>query len=211
MTQTDSTPSAKRWHGSRMWAFLVAQVSLFLAVNAMHVDLWPLAEGDAPWAIAVAPIIVLVLNGLLPSGAKATVLFWRLHNPLPGCRAFSHHGPGDLRVDMQAIAAAWGPLPTDPVDQNRLWYRIYKSVESRQSVLDAHSSYLLARDIAVAALLALIVFAPVTLAVSGWNLGSVIYASFMALQYMLIMVAGRNYGNRFVCNVLAEAGALPAK
>jgi len=32
-------------------------------------------------------------------------------------------------------------LPTDPVEQNRTWYRMYKSIENDLAVRQAHRDY----------------------------------------------------------------------
>lgn len=197
--------SAKQGHAAKMWAFLTVQLGLFLSLNAVLQDWRGVFDSEARWVLAVAPIAVLVLNGIVPSGVKASLVFWRLKHPLPACRAFSHHIRTDPRIDTDSLQRIYGSFPKGPEDQNRLWYRMYKSVESAASVHDAQSSYLLARDLTVASLAAAVLFAPTTLVLAGWRISSAIYIAFLGLQYILLMLAARNYATRFVCNALAEA------
>ena len=39
-----------------------------------------------------------------------------------------------------------GALPVDPVDQNRAWYRLYKTMENDPPVRQVHKDFLLLRD-----------------------------------------------------------------
>src|SRR5581483_4375619 len=55
----------------------------------------------------------------------------REHRPVMAHRAFNEHAVRDARVVLVVLEKIHGgPLPTDPVEQNRTWYRMYKSVEN---------------------------------------------------------------------------------
>ena len=107
----------------------------------------------------VGLVLTGVLNAQLSSTAKARILFLRWRDPLPGSEAFSKHGPSDARVDMAALEASLGPLPTAAREQNALWYKLYTSVSSNPAVTQVHRAFLFARDYAGLAGLAVVVLA----------------------------------------------------
>jgi len=151
--------------------------------------------------------LIGVLNAQLSPTAKAKIVYWRWSDPLPGSKAFTHFAKSDPRVDYKALEQLHGPLPTDPVDQNALWYRLYKSVDRDAAVQDSHGEYLFSRDYASFALLMLIVFAPIvafqidSARIAGWYVGG------LALQCILTIRAARMHGRRLVTTVLAVAAA----
>lgn len=184
---------------------MVSQVALFVVFQAVHLISISNLVTQSRWLSGLAPIVVLVLNGFVPSRAKASIVYWRIRDPLPGARAFTVHGPRDERVDMEVLESRYGPLPTKSTEQNRLWYRLYKLVEAERSVVDAHANFLLARDLTVTAVLLAIILSPASFLMHGWSKLTIGYSLYLIGQYFLLMAAARNYGNRFVCNVMAEA------
>lgn len=152
--------------------------------------------------IVALPVAVLLVNGAIPHSIKATMVYWKVKNNLPGCQAFTKHGPADQRIDMVALRKNVGRVPTEPAEQNALWYKLFKHVESDLSVAEAHKTYLLYRDMAALsfflAFTVPLVFVwtamPATAAVTLLALGS---------QYVIAAIAARNSGVRLVCNVLA--------
>jgi hypothetical protein len=105
-------------------------------------------------------IITGILNAQLGSEAKARIVFWRWHDPLPGCQAFSHHASTDPRVDVATIGRLHGPLPSDPKQQNALWYRLYQTVRDDPAVTQVHRHFLFTRDYACLAFTFLIILGP---------------------------------------------------
>lgn len=154
-------------------------------------------------AAALAPVVVLLLTSLLPSEAKAVLVFWRARNTLPGHRAFSLYAARDARIDLQALRKNIGEFPDAPRDQNTLWYRLYKKVETEAMVTLAHRHYLLFRDLAALSLL-LTVIAPVVVFALGAATAAIWFTiCLFAIQYLATAVAARNHGVRLVTNVLA--------
>ena len=153
----------------------------------------------------IAPIATFIIDGLLSADAKARVTYWRYSHPLPGSRAFSDHLDKEVRADPDRLVRQWGALPDDPAAQNRLWFRIYKSVDAEIRVREAHRAWLYSRDLNAYAVLFLTIFGTSTLisdarwAVAAW------YLVALALQYLAVMTAARTYGVRFVRTVLAIA------
>jgi hypothetical protein len=161
----------------------------------------------APGSISLGLIALtrLVLLGLIPPQMRDRLIHWRWSNPLPGARAFTKIGPSDSRVDMSKLEKKYGPLPTDPAQQDRLFYSIYKKHANDVGVLDAHKSYLAARDIGTINLLLMILLLPVAawFAQDGKTLA--VYSVFLVLAYVLMCLAAKAYGMRLVQNSLAVA------
>src|SRR2546429_9347485 len=104
---------------------------------------------------------------------------------------------------MKALAKNIGALPTEPGEQNKKWYKLYRLVDSGAAVTEAHKLYLMYRDMAAMSLL-LIRLVPAAL----WNAGAPpasrwIAGGLFVLQYVLCAISARHSGARFVCNVLA--------
>ena len=49
------------------------------------------------------PVIVLLLSSLIPSSAKAVLVFWRLRHALPGHRAFTDKTLSDPRIERESL------------------------------------------------------------------------------------------------------------
>lgn len=163
----------------------------------------------APGSISLGLIalVPLVLFGIISPKWRDRCIHWGWNNPLPGARAFTQIGPADARVDMKKLGRTYGTLPTDPGKQSRLFYSIYKSYANDVGVLDAHKSYLAARDIATINLLFFVILPPL----AWWatkDIGRVlIYAGALLAAYVIMCVAAKIYGTRLVQNSLAVASA----
>ena len=153
----------------------------------------------------VAPIAVFLLNGWLSADMKARIVYLRWRDPLPGSRAFSIHLPRESRADPGRLAHRWGPFPTSAIDQNRLWYRIFKSVDTELEIHEAHRDSLLSRDLAGFGFLFLLLFGPGTaFGAAEWTTKGVYLAALVA-QCAGAIVAARSYGIRLVRTTLAIA------
>ncbi len=133
--------------------------TIFLSVNAVALigvlkvqdilaqgwtSLW--ADMEQVVGEAALPFLVHIINGLVSADNKVRLVFWRWRHPLPGTRAFSEILHSDPRLEPRMVTARLGPLPVDPVEQNRLWYQFYKTVQEVPKVADVHRLFLLARD-----------------------------------------------------------------
>jgi hypothetical protein len=156
--------------------------------------------------IVIAPLVIFILNGIISSNQKASLIFFRLKDILPGCRAFSEHAPSDYRIDITKLSEKYGELPSSGKEQNVLWYKIYKTHSNNPAILKSHKDFLLARDLTSLSFLFLIVlglpslfFATITF---KW-----VYFLILLVQYFILLILARNHGYRFVVNVLAEESA----
>lgn len=153
------------------------------------------------------PVLVLLVVNVLPHDIKSMLVYWRPRGILPGCEAFTKYGPGDNRIDMTALKKNVGALPTDPIEQNAKWYRLYKLVSNEPEVAEAQKLFLMYRDMAVLSLLLILPF-PVTLYFVGSSVGAQwLAAAIISVQYLLTAISARWSGIRFVCNVLAVHSA----
>jgi hypothetical protein len=202
-----SLKEQNRW---QLW-IIVAVNSLFLygvvQANAIKADGLRAAFTDAQnlVPVAFALVIATVLNGLLDADMKARLVFLRWHHALPGHRAFSKYAVSDARIDLAALERLHGcPLPVDPVEQNRVWYRIYKTVENDQAIRQVHRDFLLLRD--YTGLCA--VFIAFYGAAGLYAIPSVkvcqVYLLVLVAQYVVVGRAASNYGIRMVTTVLAR-------
>jgi hypothetical protein len=152
----------------------------------------------------VLPVAVLLLSGLLSHGIKASLVYWKVTEALPAHEAFSKHCRRDARIDLRALEKTIGNFPSIPAEQNRLWFRLYKAIETQPAIVEAQKMYLLYRDMAAISFLLLIVV-PIVLYLNGAAAFFAVrtVAGIFALQYLIAAVAARHSGIRFVTNVLA--------
>jgi hypothetical protein len=175
--------------------------------NAIELDgirsIFTDASKLVPFGIAV--VVATVLNGLLSAETKARLVFLRWRHALPGHRASTRYLNSDPRIDPAALAkVVGGGLPTDPVEQNRVWYRLYKTVEDNPAVSQVHRDFLLTRDYTGLAFLFLLIYG----GVGYYSIPSLkiatIYAGILVIQLVVVQQAALHYGARFVTNVLAR-------
>ena len=153
--------------------------------------------------IAAIPLLSIILRGILSENQKNVLVFWRLKNPLPGCRAFSCLIGKDARITRTNLEHNLGVLPTEPSEQNTLWFDVYKKHQNKTIVLNSHGVYLLTRDMTSISSILFVLFTIGVIFSSISISTTTIYACALAMQYLFISIAARNYGNRFVLNVLS--------
>jgi hypothetical protein len=127
---------------------------------------------------------------------------------LPGHRAFTEYAVSDPRVDPEVLRQnLGGALPVDPVEQNRIWYRLHKTVEKEPAVDQVHRDFLLLRDYTGLSVLFIIFNGLVGLyAISSLKVLA-IYLLVLLAQYGLVRQAASHYGVRMVTTVLAQVAA----
>lgn len=155
--------------------------------------------------VGIASIFSLLASELVPVKMKLWLVHWRIKNPTPGSRAFSEIMHDDYRINCEAIESKFGPLPTEPAEQNQKFYGIYKPLDGDISIDDAHKSYLLFRELTVVTF-AYLLLGPVLASIfsESW-LAVLIFSGFAIVMYCACAIAAQNSGKRFVANVLAVA------
>jgi hypothetical protein len=162
--------------------------------------------------VGFAVVVTTIANGLLSSPIKDRLVFLGWHHALPGHRAFSVHAKADPRIDFTRLQRACGnKIPTDPKDENSLWYRFYLEVQNVPAVLQVHRDFLLLRDYAGLAALFLIGLGIAAIfLVAPWKTYW-IYLGILILQFVVVRHAAATYGVRFVCTVLAQKAEKPTR
>ncbi len=200
--------SLKKANKLALVGLLAANVVVFYGVvqnDAIITGSWSAISSQLSKAVPAALCLALIgiLNGQLSADAKARIVFMRWRNALPGCQAFTRYAKADPRVDLASIERTHGPLPTEPREQNALWYRLYKSVDTEPSIIQVHREFLFARDYTGMALLILIGLGTAGFVQIPSTGTALIYLGVLLVQFILAGQAARNHGRRFVTTVLA--------
>ena len=147
---------------------------------------------SASWNALFTSLFVIILSGILTSQQKEIIVFWRLKDRLPACRAFSLLAKQDNRVNLETLKRIVIPWPRTPNDQNQAWYKLYSTIKDRPIVLHSHKFYLLGREITVLAFLFAVAALVTTLAFIGINRASGFYFGMLVAQYPVAALATRN-------------------
>lgn len=193
-----------------IWAVVVADALAIIAFAypvALDQAASLLTSGAKLAGVSIAPVLVLLLTSLIPAEVKATLVYWRVKNVLPGSRAFSRYARRDERIDLDALKAKVGEFPRSAKDQNALWYRLFKERDNEPEVVEAHRLFLLFRDLASLSVLLGLVAALVLLLLGATHTAVAMAAAVFGTQYVACAAAARFHGVRLVCNVLALHGA----
>jgi hypothetical protein len=186
-------------------------ITFYLAfkMDALFGGQWVNAVKKLPEILPTGLCLALVgvANAQLTADAKARIVFLRWRHPLPGSEAFTRHARADPRIDLTTLERNDGPLPTDPRQQNLLWYKLYQSVADHPAVLHSHREYLFTRDYTCLSLLMLISFGTAGLFQLPSRSTAIGYISLLTVQYLLVRRAARNHGVGLVTTVLALKGA----
>lgn len=191
--------------------FLIWNIAVFLVASNGMSTFWVsirdrISELGARGSLFcfLTPLVLAVACGLLPASWKATLVFWRFRNALPGCRAFSEFAKRDPRIDESLLLKQLDKVPSSARDENATWYRWYKVVQDHVIVKESHKQFLLNRDLTGIAFLFCIFGTPALIPAGSSVLNTCVYAAITTLQFIILSVVARNHGNRFVCNVMAE-------
>jgi len=149
----------------------------------------------------------MILEGVISSNVKAMLVFCRIRNPLPGHRAFSSIAKKDPRINLKDLQKIFpnNTVPKGEEKQNSEWYKLYRKYSSVGTVWEAHRSFLLTRDLAALTLLLIPIALLGHLMLATDDINIIIHLLILFAFLILSIISSRNYGNRFVANVLVEA------
>jgi hypothetical protein len=211
-TTLKSAAPLKEKNIPRLVVVVVANFVAFTAFVRGHALI-----GDDPYATLKAIVDLLpaglglvlmtVANGLLHHKTKERLVFWRWSHPLPGSRAFTVHLKQDPRINVPALRAALGIFPKSESEQNGVWYKLYKSVDSEPAVTHANKEYLFTRDWTALAAMMVVILSPLAFWQATTLRQAAIYVGALVLQYIVVRFAAVNYGQRLVTTVLAIKSA----
>jgi hypothetical protein len=204
-----SLKDQNRW---QLWIVLAANTLFLYGIvqsNAIRVGglraLFADTQNLLPVAFALT--ITAVINGVLSVSMKNRLVFLRWNCALPGHRAFSQYAKIDPRIEPADLPRlCGGAVPTEAIDQNRVWYQIYKSIENDPAVRQVHRDFLLLRDYTGISALFMACYGLIGLyAIPSLRI-ALLYVLILIAQYMLVRQAASNYGIEFVTTVLARKG-----
>lgn len=201
----------KKQNKTIIYSFIVLNIVvgyIFLFIEDLSLDninnfIGNVSSEKGIFALAI-PFVTLILTNILSSNLKAIIIFTRINNPLPGSRAFSKYIFKDSRITIENLENKYGPFPKEPVEQNALWYRIFKKHQDETIIVEAHKNFLLTRDIASISIMLILFFFLFWCIFQPDFTKAFHYLIYLILQALLFIICARVLGVRFTCNVLAE-------
>ena len=178
-------------------------------VESVHALLPDAAKSlGANWPYIGLLAMVSVFNGAFPRPAKEWLVFWPASRP--GSRAFSHFMSKDSTIDKKMLRERFGPLPTDPDEQNALWARWLNEFWDDLRVRPTYGLYLFARDWTVIAA-TLVLAAPLSLYFTESSGRALAYGVFLVCQFVIGRWVASVQGEQLVMSVLACKGSSVAR
>jgi hypothetical protein len=95
---------------------------------------------------AVMAVLCALAQDIVPRSFKEALVFWRIRNRLPGCRAFSQQS--NDRFNLQRITNLNSLKELDGASQQRIFYKVYKRHSGDSAVSAKSFRYLAWRDTA---------------------------------------------------------------
>ena len=195
-----------------VWA---VNVAVFSGVVKGVLDVWDVEalrglaaqiaqDPAAGWPYVGLVTIVSIFNGSVPRPIKERLVFWT--KPRPGCRAFSELMLKDSTIDRKALQEHFGPLPTDPDEQNALWVKWLNEFSDDIRVGSTYGMYLFTRDWTTIAAITLALATPAALWLSEDSVQALSYGGFVLLQYAFAAWVARVQGEQLVMSVMSCKG-----
>ena len=104
----------------------------------------------------------------------------------------------DSTIDRKALQEHFGPLPTDPDEQNALWVKWLNEFSDDIRVGSTYGMYLFTRDWTTIAAITLALATPAALWLSEDSVQALSYGGFVLLQYAFAAWVARVQGEQLV-------------
>jgi hypothetical protein len=175
----------------------------FMAGFLFGTDLASWIDWKALKSAGVVSLFGALAQDAAPRSFKETIVFWRLTDRLPGCRAFNRRC-GD-RYDLNRISNINEVETLSSDQQQQLFYRIYKKHASDDTVAQSSFRYVAWRDTASTFFLLALLTLPVGLIFTEGFSPSILLklTAFAASSYLLTTIAARQAANSLVGQVLS--------
>ena len=184
-----------------LWGVLTGAPDV-LDIDSLRVLLSELADDPAAgWPYAGLLTAVSIFNGMIPRSAKERLVFWPARRP--GSRAFSHFMLKDSTINRSAIREYYGPLPSDPDEQNALWAGWLHEFENDARVRPAYGLYLFGRDWMIVAVTTLVIASPIAILLSNDTERALYYAVVLLGQCAFARQLARVQGEQLVMSVMS--------
>lgn len=204
LLKTQNIPMVVLYTIFNFTVFFILYKNSYFSIEIFENIFQDLSRKDGLFFILL-PLLLVFLQGILPSNLKEILVFWKIKNRLPGCEAFSKYLEKDNRVDKDNLTEKYGSFPTDKKKQNILWYKIFKDL-SEKNIDKTHKDFLLFREISIITIL----FIPILPAILWYfsktdNKILMVYTVFLIFEYLIVRYIAKNHAIRLVTNVLALA------
>ena len=157
------------------------------------------------WSYAGLLTVVSIFNGAVPRLLKERLVFWPA--PRPGSRAFSHYMLRDSTINRKALRDHFGPLPSDPDQQNAIWAGWLNEFENDARVRPTYGLYLFARDWTTVAVTTLVLASPIAFWLAENTKLALWYAAVLFCQCAFARWLARVQGEQLVMSVMSCKGA----
>ena len=118
-------------------------------------------------------------------------MFWKIKNRLPGCRVFSKFALEDPRIDVEILKRKVGDFPYKPIEQNKLWYTLYKQLTENEIIIGSHRDFLLTRDLCTISFALMILLIPLEVFYCQNTIAKIAYPIFLFLQFLVLSISSR--------------------
>ena len=159
----------------------------------------------AGWPYVGLLTVVSIFNGAVPRLVKERLVFWP--SPRPGSRAFSHFMDKDSTINRKALQEHFGPLPSDPDEQNALWVKWLHEFADDARVRPAYGLYLFARDWTTVAATTLVLAGPMALWLAEDAERTLWYVVVLLGQCALARWLARVQGEQLVRSIMSCKGS----
>ncbi|RQD68269.1 MAG: hypothetical protein D5S00_09060 [Tindallia sp. MSAO_Bac2] len=169
-------------------------------------SIWDLIEKIQTSGIGLifASIVGLLINGILKTDYKNIMVFWKVKQPLPSYRVFSHLAKNDHRIDYDELNTKYNPLPVKPELQSKLWYKLLKKYPNDEMILQSHRDYLMYRDLTAISFLLSVIYLITFILLKMFGIDvSILLILVFLVEYLFLLIAARTKAERFVLNVIS--------
>ena len=156
-----------------------------------------------PLPLGTFIIAAMICQHIMPNSMKHAITYWRISDPLPGCRAFSKYAEMDHRINVEKLQRLTGPCPRSPREQNTKWYELYQQVENHPAVISSNKSHLLFRDLSVASFLSSVIATILMTSSIIKNPHPWISIFMIVAIYIITSICAQNASIKFVQTVMA--------
>lgn len=147
-------------------------------------------------------LMMTVISGMFSRNLKECLVFWS--EGRPGERAFSHFMLKDSTINVKVLSQYFHPLPTEPFEQNALWYSWLHEFDMEPRIRQVYKSYLFAREWTLFAAFILITSTPIVILLSIPLKNILLCLTILIGQYFIIRFVARVQGEQLVKSVMSR-------
>jgi hypothetical protein len=144
--------------------FLAPTAMIYFAVAVFLIDdrwpSWAVVKENSLAFVGIG-LAAMLVQDLIPKAAKEVLVFWRLHERLPGHRAFSEIAFQGSNIDRNEIPDFESLRDSESEKQQIEFYKMYRNVGNDSAVSHISQRYIAWRDTTVLLFLLSLITVPV--------------------------------------------------